>query len=281
MFTNLRAADTRDDFSVTWRLSTDSQAGLRTTLCGQPGTRVVLADTPQIRPAREDDAKLPDFLRPSLVLQRQGDPGLASCFVAIHEPFTGEPFIHTIEVLRDGTEGPLVLAVTHAAGTDYIVSSTIPGGEGVDIAPIGLRARARIAVVRDGGAEVPLAYLCDGEQVSLGDFSLTSRPSATGAVEAVNRDEREQRYSLLLTGSLPTREALRGSTILVTHADGATRGYEIQAVTPQGERALVSLTEDPGFDYVVGRTRFLYYPQHEIDGTSTYRIDSHAVVEEG
>jgi len=280
MFSNLRAADTDEAFSVTWRFSTGTETGLRSTLLGQPGSRVVLADTPQVRPAKESDEKLPDFLRPSLVVQRQGVPGLASTFVAIHEPFTGEPYIRSVEALPSGADGAIVLAITHEAGTDHIVSSAVPGGEDVAIgAPTGLRARARIAVVREIAGKVAFAYVYDGEQVSLGEFSLTSVPSVTGAVEAVKRDEREQRYSLLLTGSLPAGEVLQGSTILITHADGATRGYEIQSVTPQGERALVSLTEDPGFDYMGGKTRFLYYPQREIDGSSTYRIDSHAAVE--
>ena len=80
------------------------------------------------------------------------------------------------------------MAVDHAAGTDYLVSSRTLGGEPLDVAgPRRLRAKARLGVVREKNGKVDFAYLCDGEELAFGEFSLRCPPSPTGQIVSVNR----------------------------------------------------------------------------------------------
>ena len=283
MFRNLREATTDDTFQATWRFQGDIKARLRTTVLGQSGCRVVLAHTPQIRPAKENDGDLPKHWRPSLVVQRSGDAKLASTFVAVHEPFLRAPFIKSITSLLPPDKGQpgnvVALAIEHRAGTDYIVSCPQPQPVAVDL-PEGrrLKCTARLAVMRVKAGEVVLAYLCDGEELSLGRFALKCPPSHTGTIERVHRDEGKGEYSFLVTGQLPVGDALAGHTILITHPDKTTHGYLIRSVEPQGGRSLVRLQDDPGFDVLDTNTRFLFYPPHEVKGGNTYRVNSVVVM---
>ena len=279
MFRNLREATTDGAFHITWRFQGDIPARLRTTVLGQRGCRVVLADTAQVRPAKENDGDLPKHWRPSLVVRRDGKPKLASTFVAIHEPFLRTPFIKSVRSLLPPDKGKsgnvVAVAVEHRTGTDYIVSCPKPQTVAVDIAGgQRLRCTARLAVVRVKAGEVVSAYLCDGEELSLGRFALKCPPSHTGAIEHVHRDTSKGEYSFLVTGQLPAGGALEGHTILVTHPDKTTHGYLIRSVELQGARSLVRLQDDPGFDVVDATTRFLFHPPHEVKGANTYRIDS-------
>ena len=278
LFRNLRETHTDGPLHVTWRFDKETDAQLRTTFVGQRSCRVILAHTPQIRPAKETDGNLPKHWRPSLVIQRKGGDGLASTFVAVHEPFLRQPFIRSVRPLLPVDQGqpdnPIALAIEHNAGTDYVVSCKQMGGMPVNVGgPLALKCQARIAVVRMKNGQVENAYLCDGEALSLGDFSMKCQGSLTGQIESVVRDERKAEYSFLVTGHVPEGEALKDHTIIVTHADKTTHGYLIKSVEVQDGKSLVHLQNEPGFDYVGGITRFLFYPQHNVTGGNTYRID--------
>lgn len=283
LFNNLREATTDQTFTITWKFTKDSPACLRSTILGQPACRVVLADTPQVRPAKEDDSKLPDFKRPSLVIQRKGEEGLTSTLVAVHEPFTEHPFLKNVKPLlpnkQKQPDNPVALAIEHYYGTDYIVSCNQLGGLLVDLRQQqGPRSKARLGIVRMVSGQIVFAYLYDGEELSLDNFSVKCASSPTGKIEAVNRDEYKNKYSFLVGNRLPAGDMLAGSTIIVTHPDKTTHGYIIKKVEAKGEKSLIHLKDDPGFDLVEGKTRFLFYPQHEIEGTNNYRVDNVVIV---
>jgi len=286
MFKNLRETTTDGPLQITWRFDGEAPARLRTTILGQSGSRVILAETPQIRPAKENDGDLPDHWRPSLVVQRQGPEKLASTFVAVHEPFVGEPLIQSVKRLvpldENPVDPPVAIAVTHRTGTDYVVLCRQACSVTVELdKKRRLACHARIGLVRERKEKVASAYLCDGREISLGTFTLKCPPSPTGRIETINRDEAGNKYSLVVTGKLPSGGVLHGHTIIVTHPDKTTHGYLIESVEPRAGKAVVHLRDDPGFDYVDGKTRFLFYPQREVEGASTYRIDRVAVFEDG
>ena len=250
---------------------------------GQPGCRVILADTPQIRPAQEDDSKLNNFKRPSLVVQRTGKKALDSTFIAVHEPFIGQPFLKNIKLLplldRENPEHPNALAITHEHGTDYIISSKQLGGEWLDLSQQqGPKSKARLTVVRRDKGRIAFAYLYDGEDLSIDDLSIKCAPSPIGQIIAVNRDEKKNEYSFLISGKLPPDISIKGYPIIITHADMTTHGYIIKQLKAQDKGTLIYLEDDPGFDLNDGKTRFLFYPQHEIDGVNNYRIDNSLMI---
>jgi len=288
MFRNLREARTDGPFEATWRFEDGPAAGLRSHFAPQSGCTVVLAETPQIRPVQtwphgEDDGKLSEFWRPSLVLRREGEAGLCSTFVAVHEPFSRTPFLRSVSWVTPaspaGPDGPVAVAVQHSAGTDIIVSCVQPGGVAVDLpSQWGLQCKGRIAVARVRDDRCRFAYLYDGQQLSVGGLSLRGVPGVTGRITAVERDPQKGAYGFTVDRGLPQGNALRGRTIVVTHPDGATHGYEIASVEPHGQGSQLNLATDPGFEYVDGKTRFPFFPPRELEGDNRFRIDGVTLV---
>ncbi|MBN1380890.1 MAG: heparinase II/III family protein [Deltaproteobacteria bacterium] len=283
MFSNLREVSTDQPFSITWKFIKNSPAALRTTFMGQPDCKVILADTPQIRPAKEDDNKLADFKRPSLVIQRNGKDPLDSTFVAIHEPYIAETFLKNIKILIPSDkvkfENYTALSVTHDQGTDYIISSKQPGGVWFDLSlEQGLKGKARIIMVRRNKGRIAFVYLYDGEELIVDDHSIKCEPSPKGRIIAVNRNENKNEYSLLVDMKLPPNISMKGYSIIVTHPDQTTHGYIIKQLEAHENGTMVYLENDPGFDLNNSMTRFLFYPKHELYGTNNCRINNSLLI---
>jgi hypothetical protein len=83
----IKSAPAPDMFHMTWRYG---DTGLRTYLFPESGTTTYTFVSPAIRGAKDEDAKLHDFLRYGL-MQRHAQG--KSRFVALHEPFAGAPWI--------------------------------------------------------------------------------------------------------------------------------------------------------------------------------------------
>ncbi len=268
---DLARAQTDEQWSVTFRFDEDSPIQLRTTVIGQPGTTVLLGRCPSIRRAEEDDAKLDDFLMPVVVARRSGED-LASTFVAVHEPFSDEPFIKSVRLLAplDGAMGTVAVGVTRDGEGDLIVCSTeeaarqrvaLPGAPGIECA-------GRTVFLRLRGGEVASAYLLDGTRLRCGDFSLVADPAPQGVIQGVVREN--GRFAFRVGERLPPGGALAGRTVLVTHPDGTRHGYRIKAIEAG---PLIVLEDDPGFTIRDdGKTEFLYFPPGELEGRNTYRV---------
>lgn len=282
MFSNLRESFSDQMFSVTWQFTEDSKAHLRSTFIGQPGSRAILADTPQIRPAKEDNGRLGDFKRPSLVVQRIGAEPLESAFIAIHEPYVNQPFLQEIKHLfplnRSGDENPDVLSLKHHQGTDYIVSSNMLGGKRVSLKEYALDAKARLAIIRRDKGKILFAFMHDGEELSADNISIKCNPSPSGRILAVNRDTGKNIYNLLIDTKLPLDISLKGYSIIITHPDNTTHGYLIDRIASHSKGTLVYLEDDPGFDLQNGKTRFLFFPQRELTGMNNYRINNSIII---
>ncbi|MGD8239651.1 MAG: hypothetical protein PVH68_13915, partial [Armatimonadota bacterium] len=268
---HLAQAQTDGQWTATSRFDAESPVHLRTTVLGQPGTTVVLGRCPSIRRAEEDDARLDDFLMPVLVARRSGED-LASTFVAVHEPFTDEPFIKAVRLLAplEGATGTVAIGMARDGERDVIVCSTEDGAKQAVSLPgaPGIECAGRTGFLRLRGGDVTRAYLLDGTRLRCGDFSLEAPAAPAGVIGAVVRED--GRFGFRVREKLPAGDALAGRTVLVTHPDGSRHGYRIRGVE---DRSVLVLDDDPGFTIRGdGKTEFLYFPQGELEGANTYRI---------
>jgi hypothetical protein len=246
MFRDLQAADIAGPISATWRFDdAHITTGLRSHLLHPGDGRIVLAQTPQIRPvqtwpAKEDDSKLDQYWRPSVVIERQADQPLTSVFIAVHEPFDGEPFITDIDasVQGDDVHAPVRLTVHHASGVDRI--ETRPDG-------------TVVRFERQANDEVSHRY------------ALTAARFA-GEVRTAHD------HAIVVTGDIPPGDALRGRTAVVTFGDGRTLGLPIDRVEREGDTRVLRLRADPGFKITDCGAKLLYFPLHDIQGPVAYRI---------
>lgn len=87
---DIKSGDASEQWSATWKYN---GSGLRTHILSQAGTQVFRFHSPSVRLAREDANKLDDFQLNGL-LQRHS--GSASTFLAVHEPFTDNPWIESV-----------------------------------------------------------------------------------------------------------------------------------------------------------------------------------------
>ncbi len=279
---DLRKAQTSGDWAVSFDFTDDSDVHLRTAVLGRPDTTVYHVMMPSIRRADESDAELNNYWMPGVVVRRSAAENLSSVFVAVHEPYLGKPFIHSVAALLapdpDDVHGPLALAVTHQAGTDYIISSPLEGGAQVSLEvdgkPLACDGRLGLIRLRDGAPIT--AYLTDGTLLRYGDFAIESeRAAIAGTITGVERDDAANEYAFVVDQELPPGAALAGGFVIVTHGDGTTHGYEIAGCERRDGANLLHLADDPGFKINAdGTTQFVYYPGNTIAGTNTFRINT-------
>ena len=268
---DMAQARTDDQWTVTFAFAQDSPVQVRTTVLGQPGTTVVLGRCPSVRRADEDDSKLDDFLMPVVVARRSGED-LASTFVAVHEPFSDEPFIKSVRLLAPigGAMDTVAVGIERQGERDVIICSTEASARELIALPgaAGTQCAGRTAFLRLRGGEVASAYLLDGTRLHCGSFRLEAEPAPEGVIERLVRDN--GRFAFRVGERLPRGSALAGRTVLVTHPDGTRHGYGIRGA--EGG-SLILLEDDPGFTIRDdGKTEFLYFPHGEFEGPNTYRV---------
>ncbi|HOZ48412.1 MAG TPA: heparinase II/III family protein [Candidatus Hydrogenedentes bacterium] len=119
---DIRSADADHPWTATWRYE---GAGLRSHLFPEAGSVLHRFRAPAVRQAKDDDAKLKDYLMNG-IMQRHAGPD--SRFIAVHEPFGDAPWLDSVS-LDGGT-----LTVRHGdaeesiAWTDAGLEVTSSGG---------------------------------------------------------------------------------------------------------------------------------------------------------
>lgn len=219
---------------------------------------------PQVRPAGNDDSKLPDYYRPYIMLGRF--PAAAgSLFVSVIEPRAETARIRSVEAINTRGEGRAV-AVTTDEFTDIIglYASDLTGSAlGREFSMTGPIGRLRIV-----GDEVIAAYSTGNTE--WGEFALkaearTAKLTATmvgggGGALCVDAD---------WTDPAPPP----GSVVIVDHGDGFTHGYTVKSVAAAGGGSIIGVEQDPGFQYdpVTGTATFVTFPQHTHAAPQTVR----------
>jgi hypothetical protein len=168
IFTNVRAADAARDFTLTYRLKQpwtrdplyahpDKPAvGTRHHFIGAPNAQAMLADIP--RRADGDKPLIELEQMPHFILRRESG-GAMTIFVAVHEPFMGEPAIVNVRRMPSREE-TVALEVRMHDRVDRVVLSVedAPVYEGAD----GLRTDAKLAVVSRPQGRRPVAAMVGG-----------------------------------------------------------------------------------------------------------------------
>jgi hypothetical protein len=273
----VRQGQTADGMQVSFKYQDEPNRGLRLHLPGKAPMQVFLGQSPSVRRCKSDSSRVYDFWMPQLILRRQGESTLTSLFAAVEEPYSGKPFLSSVESLplspADGSA--VALRITHGDCVDTLLSTQDSAPYPERVAD-GMRLRGRLGIVRHQGGTVIGAWLFEGEALAGEGFSVTSpTPAYTGTIEAAPRRAGGHAEDGFLTAAtLPLGDTLKGSWMIVTHPDGHTHGYEIATVKRQGDRTLVVLTSDHGLEIEGDTTREVFFPRRTFTGQNTFRVSN-------
>ena len=276
---SLRAAASDDTVSATYRFTSEPGPMCTTTVLGQRGTEYVLGEAPSIRRAGEDDQKLEQFMRPVLVARRQG-AGLESVFIAVHRGWQGEDFVKRVTALPGLVPDPGATAVVveHSRGKDILFACTEDGAtrgvrvEGRD-APV---CDARFALLRyDGEGKLVAQALVGGTRLEWDGAAIHSAGPLSGKVTGLcTRPDRTTEFGLQVANTLPAGTELVGRTVRITHPDGTVTAHTVTAQEAQGAGSVLWLEGDPGFRIEGGKTKFISFPQRELQGETAWRVEN-------
>ncbi len=275
MIHEVRQGKTAEAFRVTFRYEMAGEAGVRTHLLGGAASEVFLGKSPRVRQAEGDDCKVYDYWMPQLVVRRQGTVPLTSTFVAVHEPFNRQPFLHDVRRLPlEPADGGVDLEVRHGEYTDTIVNKGDEPPWTERRLPGGLTVAGRLAVVHEKAGRVVAAWLIDGARVAKDDFTLTlEKPRYEGMIEAALRKADGATADSFTTAvALPAGDKLVGQWLIVTHGNGYTHGYEISSVEQRDGQSVALLREDHGLRLTRGQTEAVYFPRRKITGLNRFVI---------
>ncbi len=225
----------------------DPAARLRLRVLDQPGQTVMLAD------ARVTPVKFPQVLK-YVLARRTAVPGekLASTFVSVLEPHTGEPPLRSVSRM-DLKPGTAVIAVRTDGRTDVIVHA--PAGAIVRLGAAGhelvVSAQAAVATF-DAAGQLERLFFAGGPSVVIDGTKHRAPPRAAGRVTHI--DPVKERITVQLDKNLPF--AVPDAAVLVGHVvsfaspAGATAHTVATAAVVGGELTLT--TKD---DLIVGLFR--------------------------
>ena len=286
MLRDMESASTAGSFTVVFRYVKQRDKGIRVHLLGGTETEVFLGRSPSVRGAGQgaqgDQRKVYDFWMPQLVLRRRGDAPLANTFVAVEEPFEGEPFIAAVErvELSPADEGCTALRVRHGDTVDTIISTLDEPPYPERATTDGVRIKGRLGVVRQVAGQAAGAWLFEGEMLAGGGGSLETDGSRyTGEITAAARKADGAEHDAFITNiELPVGGALGRTWMIVTHGNGYTHGYEIQRVHRRNGKTVIVLTHDHGLRIDGDRTKEVYFPHREINGKNEFVVPLAAAV---
>jgi hypothetical protein len=258
------AATSYQNWSAVFRTLPDRDAAVRTTMLGAPGTEVLVGEIPSVRRAQEVDAKTLDYWMPLVICRRslRADPGtsgetmrsqetagLRSTFLAVHEPFRGEPQLHDIR----GEKGALVI---EAGGyRDVHLFGSAEGRYAFE---------GRYGFLRIQGEKVLAAYLADGTRLAFGDCRLSLPAASEGRVL------KAEGKSLLVSGKISSQNADRAYLGL---PDGECYAVPLVSAEIVGGDTRLTLGCDPGFEMTSESAgSFTAFPNKEIAGAVTCRL---------
>jgi hypothetical protein len=276
---NVRHATANDDFHATFAYDDVPQRGMRVHLLGSAPTELYLGETPSIRRAgvgtRGDNRKVLDFWMPQLAARRVGEAPLHTVFVAVEEPFDGEPFLSRVRRLdvSPPDDDCVALEVTAGGVTDTIIS-TVDEEPFVERVAGGVTIEGRLGVVRRSDGRVTGMWLFEGRALSADGQRIASDASAyTGAIEGATRKLDGAPYDAFLADAgLPFGDELHGTWIVVTHGNGYRHGYEIDRVEKANGKTTIVLSHDHGLRIGDNATQEVYFPRRTIEGRNTFRI---------
>ena len=253
-----------------------AQTGLRCHLPGLSEAEIFLGDAPSVRRTEEDEGKLDRFRMPVLVARRRGRAPVASVFAAIHEPFSGSPFIESIQQVYTD-DWTVALEVRHGGYVDHIVHRTVWRKEPLVIGKLSLNGEFGFVRERDGAPTCMGLWGGDElrweEEVIRGEGAYNLE--VTGVLRKADGDPIN---GLQATGGFPGGVDAERATAIVSFGDGTTMGYRVKGIVRAGRELTVETADDPGFSIDSGGMRHLFFPLRAITGPVTCRIRTSAFV---
>ncbi len=269
------AGQTDGDVVTSFAYVDEPDKGVRVHLLGAEASEVYLGRSPSIRKAGRESNQAYDYWMPQLIVRRRAAEQ-TSTFAAIEEPYSGEPFISSIEALAltPPQDTAVALRVTHGDKADTIIS-TLDGPPYPERATgDGIRIKGRLGIVRQVNGKTTAMWLFEGEELAAQDWRIASEKSCyTGRIEAATRKLEGAEYDAFISDAqLPMGSALHGMWMIVTHGNGYTHGYEIDRVEKQDGKTVSVLTDDHGLRIEGDKTTEIYFPRREIEGSNSFVI---------
>ena len=280
---------TDDDVVTTFAYVDEPDKGVRVHLSGAAGSEVHLGRSPSVRQAKRDSTKAYEYWMPQLVVRREpadgegaDGAGLQSTFVAVEEPYSGRPFISSVEqpALTPPDDNAVALRVTHGNTVDTIIST-------LDEAPYperktadGIAIKGRLGIVRQVEGKTTGVWLFDGIALTADDWSVKAEISSYGGeIVGATRKLDGAENDTFITGAglpgaadVPEGDDLHGRWMIVTHGNGFTHGYPIERVEKQDGKTVIVLSMDHGLKIEGEQTQEVYFPRRTIEGANTFVI---------
>ena len=288
MIRDVQMAQADGGFSVDFAYAGDAAKGLRVHMVaqgagaagGDGAVEAWLGRAPSVRRmgtgTSGDMRKAYDFWMPQLMVRHRGEAPLASTFTAVEEPFHGTPFIANVErlALEPSDGNAAAMRVTHGGGVDTIISTLDEPPYPTRTTPDGTAIKGRLGVLRQVSGTTVAAWLFEGEELTSGDWRLTAgKTRHDGVILAAKRKRDGAKVDAFVVKSdIPDGKTLRGSWMIVTHANGFTHGYQIDRVETVGADKIVVLTDDHGLRIEGDATTELYFPRRTIEGQNRFVV---------
>lgn len=252
--------------------------GVRTHFPAGFGERqLFLGDTPSLTRSGLGGSELTEKLkRPSLLLRRQGGDGLKSIFVAVHEPFYGQPKITAVKSLKSTPDSGLALQIESAGHVDTVLLS-LEGAQLIRTDSAAFNGVAALISIPRAGQ--PSAFLVGGTELRSGALCLTSPVAGyRGVIQSVaSKWDGASANAFITSAPLPVGEALRGTWMLVALGSGDTsEAFEIDRVAVRDGQTWVFLKDDPGLRMSGGTTTESFFPRRHFTGENRFTIYSRA-----
>lgn len=249
-FRNIERAGTKEPVVATFRYRDEPGKGLRTWIMPDGSSAVSKAESWSIRNAAENQGRLDDYLRPSVIITREGS---ASRFSAVHVPFDGNPAIRSVQVIHKDA-GSVGLKIVHDDGTsDYIIYKDEAGKTSFRLGGETINFDGRVAFARFAGDKTVTLKMVEGREFAFGKRKITGR-TFSGKLLGVNGNQLEAEGEF---------NASPGEIVIVTHGNGKTSPFHIGSVTRQKGKSLIVTKEPPVFDLsvegLIKRTAFPFF----------------------
>lgn len=258
----LSSASTDDEWSATWRYRNDPRVGLRLTMLGSPGRRITVGRAPSVVPAGEDNAKVDEFKMPLLLVE---DKSGESLFIAVWEPFRGQPRISAVRRLEfRGGEGRAVgLAVEIGGRTDYVLIDP-EGNETRKIKNGGIAFRGRFGLISEVKGRPVSMHLSSGTLLAKDGRVLHGPPVLQGRVLGLRQETEGEAFETDVT--LPAGDRWPGGYFFLSRPDGRTQAYRISKIKKSGKHSLVVIEDGSGLEKTRDGYRETYFPHQEFAG---------------
>lgn len=235
----------------------------------------LLGETPSLLRGGLIGSPLTDKLqRPSLLVRHEGQEGLSSVYVVVHEPYYQAPKITAVRRLETLEPNAIALAIQLGDCFDTILLS-LDGASVTVRGPQPATLAGRLAVMERAKGQSPQAWLVGGTSLRQDDFTLTA-PTASyaGTIDGVTSGWAGAAENTFTTSDdLPAGDALAGRWMIVHHGGGtAEEGYRIARVERRGTQNAVVLTDDPGLRVSGDSTEEIFFPRRRWTGPNRFTI---------